>query len=394
MSSSDIPASAPAQAEPGSPSPIVTALTRAAERARDLPSRGRPLPAETWARRHRAILVLLWGHVVAVFLFALLTNHGIPMAVTEASTVAVAALVASWSRWSHRTRAAAASFGLVTASAMFVHLSGGFVEAHFHFFVIIAIISLYQDWAPFLVAVGYVVVHHAVLGIVDPDAVFNHPAARANPVLWAGIHGAFVLAASVASLVSWRFVEQQSLHDPLTGLANRALFGERLNHGLGLSARTGRGLAVMYLDVDEFKQINDRLGHAAGDELLRTIAERLKASLRSIDTPARLGGDEFAVLLENLTVPTGAVVAAERVRAAMSEPFTLSTFPVDVKLSIGIALAQVSDDAETVVRGADLAMYAAKREGGGRVRLFDPAIDRRLTEATEDAPDLPAFGAA
>ena len=288
-------------------------------------------------------------------------------------------------------RAAAASFGLVTASAMFVHLSGGFVEAHFHFFVMIAIISLYQDWAPFLVAIGYVVVHHAVLGIVDPDAVFNHPAARANPVVWAGIHGAFVLAASVASLVSWRFVEQQSLHDPLTGLANRALFGERLNHGLGLAARNGRGLAVMYLDVDDFKVINDRFGHAVGDELLRSIAERLKESLRAIDTPARLGGDEFAVLLENLTEPTGAVIAAERVRVAMSEPFTLSTIPVEVKLSIGIAVARVSDDADTVVRGADLAMYAAKRDGGGRVRLFDPTAERKADGVT---PELQVHGTA
>ena len=391
MSPVDSPSIAPAHAEPRSPSPIATALMHVLEQARDLLPRGRPLPAETWARRHRAILVLLWAHVAAVFVFAVLTNHGIPMAVTEASSVAAAALVASWSRWSQRVRAAAASFGLVTASAMFVHLSGGFVEAHFHFFVMIAIISLYQDWAPFLVAIGYVVVHHAVLGIVDPDAVFNHPAARANPVVWAGIHGAFVLAASVASLVSWRFVEQQSLHDPLTGLANRALFGERLNHGLGLAARNGRGLAVMYLDVDDFKVINDRFGHAVGDELLRSIAERLKESLRAIDTPARLGGDEFAVLLENLTEPTGAVIAAERVRVAMSEPFTLSTIPVEVKLSIGIAVARVSDDADTVVRGADLAMYAAKRDGGGRVRLFDPTAERKADGVT---PELQVHGTA
>lgn len=391
MTSPDIPGIAPAQARARLASPIVTALVQFAERARDLLPRGRPLPAETWARRHRAILALLWSHVAAVFLFALWTNHGLPTAVSDASFVAAAALVASWTRRSHRTRAAAASFGLVSASAMFVHLSGGFVEAHFHFFVMIGVISLYQDWVPFLVAIGYVVIHHAVLGIVDPDAVFNHAAARANPVLWAGIHGAFVLAASIASLVSWRFVEQQSLHDPLTGLANRALFGERLNHGLGLAARTGRGLAVLYLDVDDFKLINDRLGHDAGDELLRTVASRLKASLRAIDTPARLGGDEFAVLLENLTVPTGAVTVAERIRAAMIEPFTLSMLPVDVKLSIGIALAEVSDTADMVVRGADLAMYAAKREGGGRVRLFDPALDRQAIETT---PELRAFGTA
>ncbi|MEA2536741.1 MAG: diguanylate cyclase [Chloroflexota bacterium] len=391
MTSRDIPVIPAARRRARVPTPIVAAAARTIERARDLLPRGRPLPPETWARRHRAILALLWGHVAAVFLFALWTNHGIPIAVSESSTVAVAALVAGWRRWSHRTRAAAASFGLVSASAMFVHLSGGFVEAHFHFFVMIAVISLYQDWGPFLVAIGYVTLHHAVLGLVDPDAVFNHPAARANPVLWAAIHGGFVLAASVASLVSWRFVEQQSLHDPLTGLANRALFEERLNRGLGLSARTGRSLAVMYLDVDDFKTVNDRLGHAAGDELLRMIASRLKAVMRPVDTAARLGGDEFGVLLEDLTESSGAVAIAERIRAAMTEPFRLTPMSVDVKLSIGIALAEVSDTADTVVRGADLAMYAAKRAGGGRVRLFDPAIDHRVGEVK---PDLRALGTA
>ena len=352
---------------------------------RELLPRGHLLSDETWARRHRAVVLLLWAHVLAVFVFALFTNHEAVHGAAEASVVAGAAMAAQWGRLGRTMRAAAASFGLVSASAMFVHLSGGYVEAHFHFFVMIGVISLYQEWLPFLVAIAYVVIHHAVLGFINPEAVFNHPAARANPLLWAAIHGGFVLAASLVSIIAWRFVEQQSLHDPLTGLPNRALFGDRLNHALGAAARSGRPLAVMYLDVDKFKRINDTLGHAAGDQLLKNIASRLRGCLRAVDTPSRLGGDEFAVLLEDISEANDAVAVAERIKAAMAEPFPLASPPVQVRLSIGIALAHVADTAEMVVRGADVAMYTAKREGGGRVRLFDPTMARGETAAVAAA---------
>ncbi|MDO8484069.1 MAG: diguanylate cyclase, partial [Candidatus Limnocylindrales bacterium] len=228
---------------------VAGSLSRSVETARDLLPRGHLLSDETWARRHRAVVLLLWAHVVAVFAFALLTDHDAAHGALEASVVAGAAMASQWGGFGRTMRAAAASFGLVSASAMFVHLSGGYVEAHFHFFVMIGVISLYQEWLPFLVAIAYVVVHHAVLGVVYPEAVFNHPAARANPLLWTAIHGAFVLGASLVSIIAWRFVEQQSLHDPLTGLPNRALFADRLNHAMAAAARSGKPLAVMYLDV-------------------------------------------------------------------------------------------------------------------------------------------------
>ncbi len=117
----------------------------------------------------------------------------------------------------------AASFGLVTCSAVLVDLWGGITEAHFHFFVMIGVLTLYQDWTPFLVAIAFVVVHHGVGGVLDPRAVFgDNPQADKDPWLWAGIHGAFVLAASVAHIVAWRTNENQLLRDPLTGLPSRA----------------------------------------------------------------------------------------------------------------------------------------------------------------------------
>jgi PAS domain S-box-containing protein len=100
-----------------------------------------------------------------------------------------------------------ASLGLITASAVLVHLSGGYIEMHFHFFVMVVLIALYQDWIPFLLAIGYVVLHHGVVGVLMPTAVYNHPAALAHPWQWAAVHGAFVLAASIASIVSWRIYE-------------------------------------------------------------------------------------------------------------------------------------------------------------------------------------------
>ena len=107
-----------------------------------------------------------------------------------------------------------------------MHLWGGAIEAHFHFFVMIGVLTLYQDWLPFLVAIGYVVLHHGLVGVIAPETVYNHPAAVENPWRWALIHGAFVLAASAAHVVAWRTNENQLLRDPLTGLPSRAAVPE------------------------------------------------------------------------------------------------------------------------------------------------------------------------
>jgi signal transduction histidine kinase len=167
---------------------------------------GRSLPDEIWLPRHRAILAFLWLHIVGVALFAAWSG-AVVHTLVEALIIAIPTLLASVSERGRRFQSATASIALMTASAVVVHLSGGYVEAHFHFFVALAVVALYHDWVPFLVAIGYVVIHHGLIGALYPEAVFNHPAAWESPWLWASIHGGFVLAASAVSLIHWHLNE-------------------------------------------------------------------------------------------------------------------------------------------------------------------------------------------
>ncbi|MDQ3946257.1 MAG: diguanylate cyclase, partial [Actinomycetota bacterium] len=474
---------------------------------RILPEGGK-LPASVWDARHRWIIRLLWLHAAGVAAMALIQDRSVLHSLLEASTVASAAMVAQSGVLPRRWRAAAATAGLVTASAVLVHLSGGLVEMHFHFFVMIALISLYHDWVPFLVALGYVVVHHAVIGMAYPTAVFNHPAAWGQPAKWAAVHGLFVLGASAAAIANWRLNEtalaarqrseaqlaeaqrlahlgswrwdvvtdsvtwseelfrifglepggleatyagylqrvhpadrervmrdvgemldgvprefdhriirpdgevrwlqcwgrmvvdaegepasitgstqditerkraeealaHQALHDSLTGLANRALFQDRLEHALARQNRYGTLSAVLFLDLDDFKTVNDGLGHTQGDQLLVSVGECLSACLRPADTSARLGGDEFAVLLENLERPGDATAIANRVLEALRGPFSIEGSLLAVSVSIGVAVAEPGSDPDALLRQADVAMYRAKAAGKNAVCVFEAGM--------------------
>jgi diguanylate cyclase (GGDEF)-like protein/PAS domain S-box-containing protein len=170
-----------------------------------------------------------------------------------------------------------------------------------------------------------------------------------------------------------------ALHDELTGLPNRRLALDRVGQALRRQGRARGQVAVLMIDVDRFKVINDSLGHAAGDELLLTLAPRLRAALRPSDTIARLGGDEFVVVCEGLTDARDAVTVAERVSAAMAEPLVLPAGPHQVSASIGIAVAACPDDTpESLLRDADAAMYRAKERGRGRYELFDEAMREQV----------------
>lgn len=166
----------------------------------------------------------------------------------------------------------------------------------------------------------------------------------------------------------------QAFHDPLTGLANRAAFSNRVEHALTRVERTGTTLAVLFLDLDNFKAINDTFGHTAGDQLLVAVADRLRGCLRASDVAARLGGDEFAILLEDVTITANVVQVADRLLEALHEPFLLDGESIEIGVSIGIAWSHQGRSAADMLRHADIAMYSVKHSGKGRYAIFNPDV--------------------
>jgi diguanylate cyclase (GGDEF)-like protein/PAS domain S-box-containing protein len=173
----------------------------------------------------------------------------------------------------------------------------------------------------------------------------------------------------------------QTLHDGLTGLPNRALLLDRLAHALDRSLRRESGVAVLFLDIDHFKAVNDSIGHAGGDALLREVAQRLRATVRPEDTVARLGGDEFVICCEEVGEPDAAVLMADRVREAFGVPFHPDGHEITVGTSIGVALADADTESpESALRDADTAMYVAKARGRDRAVVYDDALRRRVLD--------------
>ncbi|HKQ00874.1 MAG TPA: GGDEF domain-containing protein, partial [Actinomycetes bacterium] len=233
----------------------------------------------------------------------------------------------------------------------------------------IGVITLYQDWLPFGLALAYVVVHHSVLGLLAPHDVFNHAAAARSPWKWALLHGAFVLAASVASLVNWRLSEGQAVEisrlvsrleglartDPLTGVPNRRVWEEELPRELERARRMGTGMCLAMIDLDNFKDYNDRHGHQAGDLVLKEAASAWRAEVRSTDLLARYGGEEFVLLLPACALEE-AVQIVERLRVVT---------PL-VTCSVGLACWDFQEPGSALVERADQALYAAKAKGRNR----------------------------
>jgi diguanylate cyclase (GGDEF)-like protein/PAS domain S-box-containing protein len=217
--------------------------------------------------------------------------------------------------------------------------------------------------------------------------------------VWASIHVTLVrdeagepgyLVAQLADITDRKNLESElthrALHDSLTGLPNRALLTDRMVHSLAGSRRRGAQFGVMLVDVDRFKSVNDSLGHAAGDALLRQVADRISAAIRPDDTVARLGGDEFVIVCDHVSIAEIRKIAV-RALETLSQPCLLDGHEVNVTASLGIALADEESTPETLLRGADAAMYLAKERGRGRLEVFDKALRTRHENrfATESA---------
>ncbi len=182
----------------------------------------------------------------------------------------------------------------------------------------------------------------------------------------------------------------QAFHDPVTHLANRALFNERVHHAVARALREEAGMAVLFIDLDDFKTVNDSLGHAAGDRVLLEVAKRISAAVRSADTAARFGGDEFAILLEDVPDVQAAVEAASRILESLGEPLRLEHNDLTLRASLGISVAEPGGptDADELIRNADAAMYIAKADGKGGYRVFEPAMHERVLARLELLGDL------
>jgi diguanylate cyclase (GGDEF)-like protein/PAS domain S-box-containing protein len=446
-----------------------------------------------------------WAHVPALILFGVVTGHSVAHSAFDAGPVGLFALLAGRDELTRRARAAMVCIALLTASSLVVHLWNGETEAHFHFFVMVALLATYEEWFTYMLAFVYVLVHHGVMGALDAASVFNHPAALEHPWRWAAIHAFFISALGVVNVVSWRMnenardasrasdlrfrsafedaptgmaivaldgtmqrvnaalcgatgrgsrellgasvrdltpeddrgdviwppepgaederrfvradgsvgwahwqhslvrdddgtpvywvthmrdismrkraqrqLEYQAHHDPLTGLANRALFLERLG------AVAGQGdaeITVVFVDLDNFKVINDSLGHEAGDRLLMVVAERLRRVLRPDDLIARFGGDEFAVLVAGTGGEAAARRVAERLASALRAPVELDGHQRYVTASFGVRTASaVAAEPEELLRDADAAMYRAKELGKARCEVFDASMHERAVE--------------
>ncbi len=473
--------------------------------------RGSSLPDQAWIGRHIWMVRVLWVHVAGLTAWGVLSGEQLGPLALAINPIAVCGVIAATTTLGRKARAAAVCLGLLTSSAVVVYLMGGAIEGHFHFFVMVTLLALYEEWFPYLLAFGYVLVHHGLFGALGPHTVFNHPGGEHHPLKWAAIHAVFIAGLGVVNLVSWRInengrlhtresedrfrsafddaptsmalvgldgivqqvneamcmrtgfssselvgaplsrlileedrtasgfpsidsdeaelqyrrqdgttgwglwhhsilrdpdgeanafishcvdvtkrriaeraLEWQANHDALTRLPSRELFISKME--AALERRDETWVAVLFVDLDDFKNVNDSLGHEAGDQLLTAVAERLSQVLRPGDVLARFGGDEFSVLLPGIADERQALKVADRLAQALRTPIVVSGQPRFVSASVGLRLSGPLDadvDPKAILRDADTAMYRAKELGKGRCEVFDVAMREEADERLE-----------
>ncbi|MGH8971940.1 MAG: EAL domain-containing protein [Acidimicrobiia bacterium] len=242
-----------------------------------------------------------------------------------------------------------------------------------------------------LVGMGAAALLAPVIVVTDPSRN-AHGEVRALAILSAAIF-LLVLVRLGLVMAQERALRERLRHDAffdsLTGLANRALFADRMSHALARARRSGATTAVLFLDLDNFKRVNDSIDHQAGDALLVAVAARLRAVIRDGDTVARLGGDEFTVLCEDIESPSQALTVGSRIQEALAAPFRVAGREMFVSASIGVAVADAgAEDAHAVLRDADAAMYRAKLNGRSRIESFDASMRQESARQLQVAAEL------
>jgi diguanylate cyclase (GGDEF)-like protein/PAS domain S-box-containing protein len=263
-------------------------------RLRDVLPEGQTLPEAEWRRRHHAMVALLFAEAIGLAIFAFAEGYSLPHSVAHAAPLLPLGVMALLIERSRRLAAILVSIGLITACALLVHVWHGAIEGHFLFFVTIVILALYEDWVPFLLAAAYVVIHHGLMGAVDPGGVYNHPDAVAHPWKWAVIHGGFVVAAGLASVAAWRLNENVR-RESLEAYSRARQSEERFR-----AAFEGAPIGMLLFTAGGDQpgavlQVNRALCEITGHDESHLRAERLHDVVHPDDMPAGIAAAERVV---------------------------------------------------------------------------------------------------
>lgn len=374
------------------------------------------LSPRAWAGVTSHVHIHVWG---ALFLGGAITLYPVFMAWVYPGSVFTRHTVA---------------VGQLLMSALLIHLTGGRIETHFHVFGSLAFLAFYRDWRVIATGTTLTALDHILRGIFWPESAYGVQGTEHWRWLehagWVIFEDTFLIISCQwglrelrslcerdASLESsnlelerssqslraseeklrfynenleetvrerTRQIEHQAFHDSLTELPNRALFLDRLLLAQARAKRSRSPIAVIFVDLDNFKVVNDTLGHEAGDQLLKAVAERLAKCVRPGETVARLGGDEFTILLEEVQNEADAVRITERLLEALRHPIPLNDQEIFASASIGVAFQQeATDAADALLRNADTAMYNAKANGKSSYVLFEPSMNDHAVERLE-----------